>query len=184
MLLGEYRADQADDRGAGGEDADDVRRSAVLLVQPLERIVRSELAPVLLGKPVKSSRSGAASARSAAAAGKRSSSARRRRRAARPLCLRRAGRRSSERSSRRSSVSPSGHGLAGCDGVRPAALPTRSGQGGGDRVDEPELASKAQSLTPATTRCSIRRGTLGLARRSSGWLAPLLCGRLADAWHR
>jgi hypothetical protein len=50
VLLGQHRADQADDRGPVGEDADDLGAAADLLVEPLERVVRPELAPVLLGE--------------------------------------------------------------------------------------------------------------------------------------
>ena len=50
VLLGQDRADQADDGGAVGEDADDVGAAADLLVEPLERVVLPDLAPVLLGK--------------------------------------------------------------------------------------------------------------------------------------
>jgi hypothetical protein len=74
VLLGEQGADQADDRGAVGEDADDVGAAADLLVQPLERVVRPELAPVLLRKLVNARISGPASSSSAAASGKRPSS--------------------------------------------------------------------------------------------------------------
>jgi hypothetical protein len=38
-LLGEHGADEADDRGAVGEDADDVGAATDLLVEPLERVV-------------------------------------------------------------------------------------------------------------------------------------------------
>jgi hypothetical protein len=50
VLFGEDGADEPDDRRAVGEDADDVGAAADLLVQPLERVVRPELAPVLLGE--------------------------------------------------------------------------------------------------------------------------------------
>jgi hypothetical protein len=50
MLLGEDRSDEADDRGAVGENADDVGAAADLLVQPLERVVAPELPPVLFRK--------------------------------------------------------------------------------------------------------------------------------------
>jgi hypothetical protein len=47
-LFGEDGADEADDRGSVGEDADDVGAAADLLVEPLERVVAPELPPVLL----------------------------------------------------------------------------------------------------------------------------------------
>ena len=50
MLLGQHRPDQAGDRRPVGEDADDVGAPADLLVEPLERVVRPEPAPVLLGE--------------------------------------------------------------------------------------------------------------------------------------
>jgi hypothetical protein len=74
VLLGEQRADQADDRGPVGEDADDVGAAADLAVQPLERVVRPQLPPVLLRCAVKARISGPASSSSAAASGKRPSS--------------------------------------------------------------------------------------------------------------
>jgi len=48
VLFGEDGADEADDRGAVGEDADDVGAAADLFVEPLERVVAPELPPVLL----------------------------------------------------------------------------------------------------------------------------------------
>jgi hypothetical protein len=41
VLFGEHGADEADDRAAVGEDADDVAAAADLLVEPLERVVIS-----------------------------------------------------------------------------------------------------------------------------------------------
>jgi hypothetical protein len=38
VLLGEQGADEADDRGSVGEDADDVGAAADLAVEPLERV--------------------------------------------------------------------------------------------------------------------------------------------------
>ncbi len=38
VLFGEDRADQADDRGSVGEDADDIGAAADLLVEPLEQV--------------------------------------------------------------------------------------------------------------------------------------------------
>ena len=46
-LLGQYRADQADDRGPVREDPDDVGATADLLVQAFLRVVRPDLAPEL-----------------------------------------------------------------------------------------------------------------------------------------
>ena len=50
MLLGEDRADEADDGAAVGEDADDVGAAADLPVEPLGGVVRSDLPPDLLRK--------------------------------------------------------------------------------------------------------------------------------------
>ena len=50
MLFGDDGADEADDGGAIGEDADDVGAAADLLVQPLERVVAPQLPLVLLRK--------------------------------------------------------------------------------------------------------------------------------------
>lgn len=47
MLLGEHRADQPNERRAVGEDPDDVTAATDLAVEPLLRIVRPDLAPVL-----------------------------------------------------------------------------------------------------------------------------------------
>jgi hypothetical protein len=50
VLLGQDGADQADDRGAAGEDAHDVGAAPDLLVQPLVRVVAPDLPPELLGQ--------------------------------------------------------------------------------------------------------------------------------------
>ena len=50
MLLGEDRADEADDRVAVGEDPDDVGAAADLAVEPLVGVVGPDLAPDLLGE--------------------------------------------------------------------------------------------------------------------------------------
>ena len=47
VLLGEHGADEADDGGVVGEDLHDVGASLDLLVEPLERVVRPDLAPVI-----------------------------------------------------------------------------------------------------------------------------------------
>ena len=47
-MFGEDGADEADDRGAVGEDADDIGAAADLFVQALERVVAPQLPPVLL----------------------------------------------------------------------------------------------------------------------------------------
>lgn len=47
VLLGEDRTDQADDRRAVREDADDVGAPAQLAVEPLLRVGRPDLAPVV-----------------------------------------------------------------------------------------------------------------------------------------
>ena len=50
MLLGQDGADEADDRGAVGEDADDVGAAADLAVEAFVGVVRPDLAPDLLGE--------------------------------------------------------------------------------------------------------------------------------------
>ena len=50
VLLGQHRADQADDGVAAGEDADHVGAAADFLVQPLLRVVSPDLAPDLAGE--------------------------------------------------------------------------------------------------------------------------------------
>jgi hypothetical protein len=50
MLLGQHRPDQAQHRLAVGKDPDHVGAPPQLLVEPLLRIVRPDLPPVLLGK--------------------------------------------------------------------------------------------------------------------------------------
>ena len=50
-LLGQDRADEADDRRPVGEDPDDVGAAADLPVEPFGGVVRPDLAPVLLGEP-------------------------------------------------------------------------------------------------------------------------------------
>lgn len=47
VLLGQHRADEADDRRAVGEDPDDVGSSAHLAVEPLLGVVRPDLPPVV-----------------------------------------------------------------------------------------------------------------------------------------
>ncbi len=51
VLLGEERADEADDGVAGGEDADDLGAAADLLVQPFLGVVGPDLAPMGFGEP-------------------------------------------------------------------------------------------------------------------------------------
>jgi hypothetical protein len=50
VLLEQYRADQPDDRGLIGEDANDVGAALDFLVEPFERIGAMQFAAVLLGK--------------------------------------------------------------------------------------------------------------------------------------
>ena len=50
MLLGEDRADESEDRVVVGEHADDVGGPLDLLVDPLERVRRADLAPVMPGE--------------------------------------------------------------------------------------------------------------------------------------
>ena len=50
MLFGQDGADEADQRIAVGEDADDVGAPADLLVEPFLGVVRPDLAPDLLGE--------------------------------------------------------------------------------------------------------------------------------------
>ena len=50
MLFGQHRADEADQRVAVGEDADDVGAPADLLVEPFLGVVRPDLAPDLFGE--------------------------------------------------------------------------------------------------------------------------------------
>ena len=66
-LLHQHCADEAHDRVAVGEDADQVGAPADLPVEPLLRVVASDLAPHLLRKAVKASRSARASRYSATA---------------------------------------------------------------------------------------------------------------------
>ena len=70
VLLGEERADQADDRGAVGEEAGDFGPPAQFAVEPLLRIGRPDLASVVRVE-VKASSSSRSSASSVAACGKR-----------------------------------------------------------------------------------------------------------------
>ncbi len=49
VLLSEDGADEADDGGRVGEDADDVGAALDFLVEPFEWIVRPDLAPMLAG---------------------------------------------------------------------------------------------------------------------------------------
>lgn len=50
MPLGQHRGDQPDDRGAIGGDPNNVGAATNLLVEPLERVVGSNLPPVRLGE--------------------------------------------------------------------------------------------------------------------------------------
>ena len=50
MLFGQDGADEADQRVAVGEDADDVGAPPDLLVEPFLGVVRPDLAPDLLGE--------------------------------------------------------------------------------------------------------------------------------------
>jgi hypothetical protein len=50
VLLGQHRADQADDRVTAGEDAHHVGAAPDLLVQPLLRVVGPDLPPDLAGR--------------------------------------------------------------------------------------------------------------------------------------
>jgi hypothetical protein len=50
VLCNHQRADEPNDGGVVGEDANDIRAPLDLLVQSLERICRVELAPMVLWK--------------------------------------------------------------------------------------------------------------------------------------
>ena len=50
MLFGQYRADEADQGVAVGEDADDIGAPADLLVEPFLGVVGPNLAPDLFGE--------------------------------------------------------------------------------------------------------------------------------------
>ena len=50
MLFGQHGTDQADERGAVGEDTDDVGAPADLFVEPLLGVVGPDLSPDLFGE--------------------------------------------------------------------------------------------------------------------------------------
>jgi hypothetical protein len=62
-LFGEHGADQTDDRGAVGEDADDVGAAADLFVQPFWGLLDQICRYICLGKVVNASRSARAVSR-------------------------------------------------------------------------------------------------------------------------
>jgi hypothetical protein len=75
VLLGQHRANQADDGVAAGEDADHVGAPADVLVQPFLRVVAPDLPPDLAGKVLKARMSSRAASKCAAAAGSLASGA-------------------------------------------------------------------------------------------------------------
>jgi hypothetical protein len=69
VLLGQDRADQADQRGAVGEDTDDVGAAADLAVKPLLRVVGPDLPPDRLREAGEGQDVGAGAVEIAATAG-------------------------------------------------------------------------------------------------------------------
>jgi hypothetical protein len=55
-MLGQHRADEPQDRGAVGRDADDVAAPTQLAVETLLRIGRPDLPPVIAGEAMETSR--------------------------------------------------------------------------------------------------------------------------------
>ena len=75
MLFGQDGADEADQRVAVGEDADDVGAPADLLVEPLLGVVGPDLAPDLFGERGERQQVGRAASRWSATLGSLSDSA-------------------------------------------------------------------------------------------------------------
>ena len=69
VLFGEHGADQADQGGPVGKDADDVGAAADLAVQPFLGVVGPDLAPDGFGEAVKAKMSARAASRCSATAG-------------------------------------------------------------------------------------------------------------------
>ena len=159
VLLGQHRADQADQRVAAGEDPDHVGAAADLLVQPFLRVVRPDLPPDLPRVAGEGQQlvAGVVEVRGRVAGTWPSSAS-----TTRSYCARTA---SASACSKivRTWVATMRLGRLGHPGeqvaqvVGTAALPGRPGQRGADRGDQPGWASEMTSCTPDRPRATSPR---------------------------
>ena len=146
---------------ARGEDPDDVGAPLDLLVDPLERVRRPDLAPVGSGERVNAQCRSAASRSMSLDGGELGPSIRRPRRAARRQRWRRAERRSCG-SRRRPSPSALGHvGEHVAHEMDPAPLPGRADQHLGDRGPQPVVGVGDHQAHPSQASLAQRAQELG-----------------------